>query len=180
MNKEFFDLFVLIGGCGATFGLLFSIFIFVKRKSIRNLAKISILPMIFNINELMTFGLPIILNPIMFIPFIFAPIIAYTIAYVAIAQGFVPAINSSVEWTTPVFFSGYLATGSIRGTILQSVILFLGILIYAPFFRLYAREQKDNSETRMQELANVLKTSETNNKNVTLTELVGDCGNIAN
>ena len=136
LTKEFFDCFVLMGGCGATICLLLAILIFSKNRARKGLGLTASFPMIFNINELMVFGLPIIYSPIMLIPFLLVPLVCFSVSYLAISTGLVPVITSSVVWTTPVFLGGYLATGSIAGSLLQLVNIIIGTAIYFPFIRI--------------------------------------------
>src|SRR5699024_8254643 len=75
------DGFANYGGSGMTLGLLIAIFIFSKREDYKNIAKLSIAPGLFNINEPVVFGLPIVLNPIMMIPFIMTPIVNVFVGY---------------------------------------------------------------------------------------------------
>ena len=145
LTKQFFDCFVLMGGCGAMICLLISIFVISKNHSRRRLGLAATLPMIFNINELMVFGLPIIYNPIMLAPFLLTPLVCYTTAYIATSVGLVPVITHSVEWTTPVLIGGYLATGSIAGTIMQIVNIAIGVVIYAPFVRFLDRQTAEEA-----------------------------------
>jgi len=98
------DIFTMLGGSGATLCLLIGLFISYKRKSSLKLARVSLLPSIFNVNELVTFGLPIVLNPIFIIPFTLVPIILLLIAYLATIVGFIPRIATDVEWTIPVIW----------------------------------------------------------------------------
>jgi hypothetical protein len=156
-----------------------AILLFGKRKSTRKLSKIALIPMLFNINELMTFGLPIIYNPSMLIPFILVPIVLFAISYVAMATGFVPVTMHNVNWTTPVIISGYLATGSIRGSILQVVNIAVGALIYRPFVIRYEKRQAENAIRLYGELVAKLKTSEEAVSPVVLTELSGKLGRLA-
>ena len=135
LTKGFFDCFVLMGGCGSTMCLLIAILLFSKNSARRGLAYASTVPMIFNINELMVFGLPIIYNPMMLIPFICVPLINYTISYLAISSGLVPMIINEAEWTTPLFLGGYKITGSYTGAILQLVNLILGVAVYMFFVK---------------------------------------------
>lgn len=135
-TKTFFDTFVLMGGCGATLCLVAAIFIWGRHKNQRRLAKMSFLPVFFNINELIVFGIPIVLNPLFIIPFIVVPVILTTVSYLAMQLGLIPCTQNLVEWTTPIFLSGYVATGSIRGSILQLVNLVIGTLCYIPFIKL--------------------------------------------
>ena len=96
--------------------------------------KLSIAPAIFNINETMTFGLPIVLNPILAIPFMFAPVISATFAYWMTVIGFAQVISFQVPWTTPVGIMGFLATGGHIGTaITQIICVALSVVIYTPF-----------------------------------------------
>lgn len=178
-TKQFLDIFILMGGCGASLSLLICILIFSKRKINRNLAKLALFPGIFNINELLVFGLPIIYNPIMLIPFIATPVMLFFTSYIALALGLVPVITTDVTWTTPIIFSGYIATGSIAGSILQIINLCIGIMIYLPFVRIYDKYKNNEAIHRMKELTERLKESEKNNENIRLTAISGTSGSIA-
>ena len=136
LTKEFFDCFVLIGGCGTTLCLLIAILLFSKNHARKRLGFTAAFPMLFNINELMVFGLPIILNPVMLIPFLAVPVISYSVSYLAVSLGIVPMVTHSVEWTTPIILGGFRATGSVSGALLQIVLLVIGVLVYFPFVRL--------------------------------------------
>ena len=111
LTKEFFDCFVLMGGCGSAICLLIAILIFSRNRARRGLGLTAAFPMIFNINELMVFGLPIIFNPVMLIPFLAAPLVCYSVSYFAISVGIVPMITSEVAWTTPIILGGLRAYG---------------------------------------------------------------------
>lgn len=142
LTKEFFDIFVLMGGCGATICLLAAILIFSKNRARRGLGITATAPMVFNINELMVFGLPIIFNPIMLIPFLLVPLVNYTVSYLAIYSGIVPVVVNQVQWTTPVLLGGYQATGSVMGLLLQLFNIVLGVAIYLPFVKILDRESE--------------------------------------
>ncbi|MDO4845359.1 MAG: EAL domain-containing protein, partial [Oscillospiraceae bacterium] len=150
LTKQFFDCFVLVGGCGSTICLLIAVLLFSRNRARRGLGWTAAFPMLFNINELMVFGLPIIFNPVMLIPFLLVPLVCYSVAYFALAAGLVPLITGAVEWTTPIILGGYQATGSAAGSILQLVNVVLGVLIYTPFVRKLDRQ----TETAGQELYN--------------------------
>ena len=143
LTKEFFDCFVLMGGCGSAICLLIAILLSSRNRARRGLGYAAAFPMIFNINELMVFGLPIIFNPVMLIPFVTVPLVCYSIAYLSIATGIVPVITGAVEWTTPILLGGFRATGSVAGTILQVVNVAAGVLIYLPFVRLLDKREKE-------------------------------------
>lgn len=134
-TKTFFDVFVLMGGSGATLCLLLALFLRKKKKD-KMLFKVSVIPALFNINEIVLFGLPVVFNPIMVVPFIFVPLVLMGISAACIYLGIVPVPMVQVTWTTPLFFSGYLSTGSIAGVILQLLLLIVGAVIYMPFIRI--------------------------------------------
>ncbi len=143
ITKEFFDTYVYLGGCGATLGLLIALLLVGRNNNESRLAKASILPCIFNINEILVFGLPIIFNPYLFIPFVLSPVVLSFTSWVSLSLGWVPAPMQAVQWTTPIFMSAYLSTGSVAGIILQAVNLALAMLIYIPFIRLQQSHQQN-------------------------------------
>lgn len=175
-SKTFFDVFVLMGGCGSTLCLLLALFLFEKRRNLRKLAKFSVIPSVFNINELLVFGIPTVFNPIMVIPFFLSPLVNLLISASAMQLGLVPVVTRGVEWTTPVFLGGYYATGSFSGAILQAVNLVAGTMIYRPFIRILDREDKKNSMEKMKKLMDCLCESERLRTPVTLLALRGDEG----
>ena len=90
---------------------------------------------LFNISEIAVFGFPIIFNLTMAAPFIITPVILTLTSALAISLGLVPAVTQSVEWTVPVLLSGFKATGSIAGSLMQLFNLVIGALIYIPFIK---------------------------------------------
>ncbi|MBE5939610.1 MAG: EAL domain-containing protein [Lachnospiraceae bacterium] len=175
-SKTFIDVFVLMGGCGTTICLLLAILLFGKRRSNKKLVQIALLPGIFNINEIMMFGLPVVFNPIILVPFFITPIITFLISTLAMMTGLVPYATSAVEWTTPVIVGGYYATGSVAGSILQVVNIIVGTLIYWPFVKLIERETQRNSTRKIEQIAEIIDESEEMRKPVNLLELNGDLG----
>lgn len=105
------------GGSGVTIGLVIAIFIFGRREENRTIAGISLVAGLFNINETMTFGIPLVLNPILDVPFIFAPVITEIVGYILIAIGFCPRIVLEVPWTMPPVLFGFVATGGDRKSV---------------------------------------------------------------
>jgi PTS system cellobiose-specific IIC component len=134
VNKPFFDSFVNMGGTGLTFGLVIAIYL-VGRKNKANMVvnNLAVGPAFFNINEPLMFGLPIVLNPILFIPYILTPMVAVTIAYFATVIGLVPACTIMPPWVTPPIIGGIIATGSLAGGILALIIIVISVIIYIPF-----------------------------------------------
>lgn len=121
LMRTFINVFVLMGGTGCTLCLLTAIFITARRTGTIRLAKISMLPAIFNINDILIFGLPIVLNPVFFIPFLLTPVVMLVTSYLAVISGLVPRISSFVDWTAPPLLNAYYACGSIKGVILQII-----------------------------------------------------------
>ena len=114
-------------------GLLIAIFLFSRRESWRAVAKVGFPAMLFNIQEPIAFGLPIVLNPILLVPYILAPLANTIVGWLAVSAGIVPIFKYVVPWTMPLFFGGTIGTGSLAGGILQLVWLAMDICIYAPF-----------------------------------------------
>ena len=133
----FYENGVWIGGSGATLAVVIYMLFFAKSKLLKQVGKIGIAPGIFNINEPVTFGLPIVLNPILMIPYILAPIGAMTVQYFGTAIGLFPLCNNMVPWTCPILISGFLTTGSIMGVVEQLCGLAVAFLIWLPFIKAY-------------------------------------------
>ncbi|MDF0479315.1 PTS sugar transporter subunit IIC [Vagococcus sp. PNs007] len=137
VNKPFFDAFVNLGGTGATLGLVIAIFLVGKKhKQFSVVGKLGAAPSLFNINEPLTFGLPIVLNPILFIPYIITPMVLVTVAYFATSMGMVPAATGMPPWVTPPVIGGILATNSLSGGVLSAVNLVISVIIYVPFIKM--------------------------------------------
>ena len=141
-TKTFFDTYVTIGGAGGTLALIAALFTVRKNRGARRMAKLSLLPGIFNINEPLLFGLPIVLNPVYILPFMAAPLVLTLSTWGAVELGFLPVVEKEVVWTTPAILSGYAASGSIAGSIMQIVNLGISFLIYLPFVHLAERIKK--------------------------------------
>lgn len=152
MTKSFMDIFSSIGGSGTTLCLVLAMLMISRSKSDRQLAKAAAPLTLFNINEIIVFGIPVVLNPIMLIPFICVPITSLLIAYGAAASGIMPLIQNDVMWTTPVIFSGYIATGSIIGMLVQLVNVAVGVVIYIPFVQLSKRMLDTRTDFMLSEI----------------------------
>ncbi len=143
VTKPFFDSFIYMGGSGTTIALFIAIIIVLRKAHkhpYREVTKLAAPAGIFNINEPVIFGLPIVLNPALLIPFILGPVVLAIISYFALATGLVPRTVVMVPWSTPPILSGYLVTGgSWRGIALQVFNLAVATLIYIPFIAIGAR-----------------------------------------
>jgi len=142
-NSMMFQMFGEVGGSGCTLGLVIYILIFSQRHDNRLIANISLFPSLVNINETVIFGMPIVLNPLLSIPFILAPLISLTAGYFLIQIGFCPRVIMEVPWVMPPILLGFLVTGgSIYGAISHLICIFISLLVYAPFIYIYERKQK--------------------------------------
>lgn len=142
LNLGLLVMFGEFGGSGVTIGLVIAIFIFGKRADNRAIATLSVVPGLFNINETVTFGIPLVLNPILGIPFIIAPVASIVLGYVLTIMGIMPTVVLEVPWTMPPVFYGFLATGGKpMGAVCQLLAIVLVTLIYIPFVIFYERYQ---------------------------------------
>lgn len=136
INVSQIQVYALMGGSGSTLCLLIATLLVSRSAAARNVAKLSIGPGIFNINEPVIFGYPIVYNISMAIPFVGVPALGILISYFTTKVGLMGPAVIQVPWTTPVFINSFLATaGDWRSIIVQAVILVLGVLIYMPFVK---------------------------------------------
>ena len=146
ITEQFFDM-IFMGGAGATLSLLLAIVIFAKSKHIKSVGAIGIVPGIFNINEPVLFGLPIILNPIMLIPFNIVPIVMVTTQYIAMNIGLVSKpLGVAFPWPTPAVISGFITVGDFSGALIQIANLIIGAMIYLPFLRIIDKASKKEED----------------------------------
>lgn len=149
IGGPFFDIFISLGGGGGTFALAFLLAFVSRSRQLKEIGKISIGAAFFNINEPIIFGLPIVMNPYLIIPFFITPLVTGLIGYFSVAVGLLPKLPGiSVPWTTPPLISGYLASiGSFRYVILQIILIVIGMIIYLPFFKAF--DNKTLEDERM-------------------------------
>ena len=137
----FGDFFGNFGGGGSTLSLVFLMVFFGKSERMKKLGRLAIIPGIFGINEMIIFGLPVVLNPLIVIPFILTPLVNTILSTIATLIGLIPyTTGAALPWTTPFFFSGWLATGSIVAGLFQIVLIIIGMGIYYPFFRVIDKQ----------------------------------------
>lgn len=135
INTTFRDVFGVMGG-GNTIALLIAIFIWSKRKDYREIATLSAAPGLFNINEPVVFGLPIVYNLSLMIPFIISTPLCLCLAYFATKLHMISEVVVMVPWTTPVVASGFLATGGDwRAAVFQIFLIGVCVLLYLPFLK---------------------------------------------
>lgn len=148
------DAFANYGGSGMTLGLIIAIFIGSRRQEYRDIGKLSIGPGIFNINEPIIFGIPIVLNPLFIVPFILVPAVNTVVGYLFIKYELIPPIAYSVPWTTPGPLIPFFGTGFHFGALLVGILcLAISVLIYLPFV-IAANKAASADKTASEEIAN--------------------------
>ncbi len=129
--------FVIIGGSGATLGMAIWLAFGSRSAQLKEIGKVELVPAIFNINEPLLFGLPIVYNINLLVPFICAPLASGLVGYIAVTSHLVPKIIVQQPWPTPVGLSGYLATTSWQGAVLSIVCALVAFLVWFPFIKHY-------------------------------------------
>lgn len=137
VTKQFIEIFTVgIGGSGMTLAAVIILAFFCRSRQLKQMGRLALPAACFNINEPIIFGLPIVLNPTILIPWILAPVINVCIVYFAMATGLVPLTTGvTVPWTTPIFLSGMLATNSWQGGVIQLVELAVVFVCWLPFLK---------------------------------------------
>ena len=138
------NVYAMIGGSGATFGLIIAMLIFAKKgEKEREVAKLALVPGCFGINEPVIFGLPIVLNPIMLIPWIVVPLFNAVVAYVVTSIGWVVPLVVLNSGNEPIFFSTWILGGlHMSPVILALVLVIFDVLLYAPFVIMNQRNER--------------------------------------
>jgi len=135
-TQQFIDIFTTYGGGGSTLSLLIVVVFISKSKRLKDLGKLALVPGIFGINEPVVFGIPVIFNLRIAIPFVIVPVVNTIISGLVFSLNWVPYTTGvMLPWTTPPIISGWLSTGSWLGSVLQLVEIILGMLIYYPFVK---------------------------------------------
>lgn len=136
-----------MGGTGLTISLIIAVFLVSKYKPFKQVGRLALVPGIFEINEPIIFGFPIVFNIPMMIPFVLSPVIGGLIGYFATAVGFVQPLSVYLPWTTPPLISGFLASGGDwKVVIVQLIIIVVTTLFYIPFIKIAERVAKKSAE----------------------------------
>jgi cellobiose PTS system EIIC component len=150
ISKQFIEVYTVgMGGTGMTLAVIFAMLFFMKSKQMKQVAKLGIGPGIFNVNEPIIFGLPVVMNPLIMVPWIIAPMVVTFVTYLAMSSGLVPPPTGvAVPWTVPIFINGMMATNSLAGGILQLVNFTIVLIIWFPFLKFIDRMnlQKEKEE----------------------------------
>lgn len=142
ITKQFMETYTVgLGGTGMTLAVAFALLFVVKSRQLKELGKLAGPAAIFNVNEPIIFGLPIVMNPLIFIPWMLAPVVVVIFTYTMMAIGLAPIPTGvTVPWTVPIFFSGSLATNSMMGRIIQVINFFIVFIIWLPFLKVLDRQ----------------------------------------
>ncbi|GIO19577.1 PTS system oligo-beta-mannoside-specific EIIC component [Oceanobacillus oncorhynchi subsp. incaldanensis] len=149
VTKQFIDTFLVgMGGTGMTLAVIILILIIGRSRQMKELGKLGAPASIFNVNEPIIFGLPIVMNPLSLIPWILAPVVVTIITYFAMSTGIVPKpAGIIVPWTTPPLLSGFLATGNAwQGAVLQAFNLIVVMIIWWPFLKIIDKSYYENEK----------------------------------
>lgn len=147
VTKQFLDQFMVVTGSGVTIGLVVFMAFFARSKQLKEIGKLGLVPSLFNVNAPVLFGTPVVLNPLLAVPFLLMPMLSGAIQYFAIYFGLCPLYSGVVvPWTCPPIISGFLV-GGWRTALLQALILVLSFFIYLPFIRAmdkrYMKQEKE-------------------------------------
>ena len=145
---QMIDQFATIGGAGMTIGLIVAMLLVARSSRLKAMSKLAAVPAVFNINEPLVFGLPIVFNPLMLIPVTLAPIVSTIIAYIAIRTGFMPMFSAVMApWSTPAIISGFLVAGW-QGAVTQLIAIAASVVVYYPFVKALDNQYKkeENAE----------------------------------
>ncbi|KHF29279.1 Oligo-beta-mannoside permease IIC component [Anoxybacillus sp. BCO1] len=141
ISKQFIDIYTVgMGGTGMTLAVVVAMLFFMKSRQLKQVGKLAIGPGIFNVNEPVIFGLPIVMNPLILFPWFIAPMAVTLVTYLAMSTGLVPPPTGvAVPWTVPIFINGIMATNSIAGGLLQLVNFAIVLVIWFPFLKFIDR-----------------------------------------
>lgn len=156
VSKTFWDVYSAV----FFFSIPLCLFLFCKSQKAKAVGKVSVVPAIFCVHEPFLFGLPIVLNSTMFIPFMIVPIIQFALVYGLAVIGIAPIPIVAVPWTTPLILSGFLASNfNIWGAITQILAIAVGVVGYYPFVKIldkqYLKEEEEQLKSREEEHAAV-------------------------
>ncbi len=145
-TQPFWDFYIFIGGTGATLSLV--ILMSLSRAiHLKSIGRMSFLPGMFQINEPVMFGAPVVMNPTLFLPFVFVPMINAVIAYVAVNTGLVAKAIAVTPWTTPAFVGSAWGSGwALSASVLTVLLIVLDIILYYPFFKAFEKQVLTSEE----------------------------------
>ncbi|WP_055669201.1 PTS sugar transporter subunit IIC [Desnuesiella massiliensis] len=149
-TEQFLQWFLWIGGSGATLALVI-MFLMSKSKYLKSLGRLSLLPGLFNINEPIIFGAPIVMNPVLAIPFIVAPMVMTVLSYFLTISGVIPMMMARLPFTMPSPLAAVMSTNwNIMAGVLVVVNFIISFVIYYPFFKVFEKQQLEKEKNEIQ------------------------------
>ena len=149
-TTPFWVYFVAIGGCGAVMGLAI-ILMKVKSKQLKTVGRVGIIPAFFGISEPLIFGIPLMLNPMFFIPFIFAATFNAVVSFLLMDIGMIAKTFSLVSWNMPSIFGAFFSTLDLKASILIVVLTVIDLFIYYPFVKIYDKQLYEKEQGDVKE-----------------------------
>ena len=150
-TEQFFQWYAQMGGTGATLALVI-LFMTSKSQYLKQLGKLSFLPGIFNINEPMIFGAPIVMNPLLAVPFMLVPVVNTIIVYIFTVLNIIPRMMVKPPFTVPAPLGALITTNwNWMACILVFICFFVSLVIYYPFFKLFEKRTLENEKVQMEE-----------------------------
>lgn len=137
-TTPFWVYFVVIGGCGSVLALAILLST-SKSKQLKAIGRLGAVPAFFGISEPVIFGLPLMLNPVFFVPFMTTSALNGAIAYLAMSLGIVGKTYAMLSWQMPSIIGAFFSTMDWKAPILIVILIILDGLIYFPFFKMYER-----------------------------------------
>lgn len=157
VTNEFYNNIINLTGSGITIGLLIFTLVAAKSTQMKSIGKLEAVPAIFNINEPFLFGMPMVMNPWLALPFFFVPVVVAALTYGTVYFGILPPLNGvAAPWTTPIIISGFFI-GGWKWAVWQGVVLIISTLMYWPFARRYDKyllNEETNNEEKIEEQVN--------------------------
>ncbi|MBR4471401.1 MAG: PTS sugar transporter subunit IIC [Erysipelotrichaceae bacterium] len=146
ITEPFWWFFIMIGGSGATFGLVFVLLFLCKSKQFKTVGKLGLIPAFFNINEPVIFGVPLMMNPVMFVPFVGVPLLNCIVTYLAMASGIVAKTVSYPGWNMFCPIAALIATVDFKALLLVLILIVLDALFYLPFIKVLDKQKVAEEE----------------------------------
>ncbi|MGI2801051.1 PTS sugar transporter subunit IIC, partial [Photobacterium damselae] len=146
LTAPYWSFYICVGGSGSTLVLAF---LYLRSRSVhlKTIGKLSVIPAIFNINEPLIFGSPIVMNPLMFFPLIVIPMVNATLAYFALHLNLVQKMIAMAPWTTPAPIGAMIsAAWDYRAFILVLVLMLVDTVLWYPFFKAYEKQLTDQEQ----------------------------------
>ncbi|EAC2648329.1 PTS sugar transporter subunit IIC [Listeria monocytogenes] len=127
-----------------------SILLFAKSGRLRTVGKVAVAPAFFGISEPLIFGLPIVLNPLILIPWLIAPVLNFVVGYILVSTGLVARAAGVIVFNVPMIFTGLL-NGSYTISLMEIGLFMLDILLFFPFIKILDKKYSAKEQAEIQE-----------------------------